>query len=302
MTEAPQPNPSDRSGGPTVRGAVALAVAGAVLASCYVVSRAVGWTEKLPVPWPETVRVDAEFRLLSFPERVGPFQAVQEGDPYYFRPKQPPGADNVFKKTDRDALGIGRASDARRYPERRSNWYLSRYYSDTRRQPGDPRRYWRLDLYYYTGARDPAPHVGEICIRAGGGEITSSEIVKFASPSRPVRPPWNDDVPFKRIVARTYRPGDLSPHQVVEYYVFAVNDGIMTNRLQVKRFLNSPRVTYSYFAKMQFAPVGAVNITDIAAADEAAADFVDHFLPAVLRVLPAAEDITKLRKERETSD
>ena len=277
------------SGSPGVGSVCAFILAVLVVAACLVGSRIIEWVEKLPVPWPEAVVVNTEFRNVGMPDTFGPFRAVQKGEYGYVKPDQPDGPDSIFTDDVKSALGIGHPIDEQRYPDRMSNWYGSRYYIDTREDVKSPTRNWRMDIYYYTGSRDPAPHVGDICIKAGGGDILSTEMVDFRP--LPLRDGWNEGVSFKRILAEGYGQQGIK-YQFVEYYVFAVNDRPMSGRRSVKRYLNRPDVTYSYFAKMQFSPVlrGQV-IEDLGAVDRAAEEFAAAFLGPALEMLPTEEDV-----------
>ena len=226
------------------------------------------------------------------PDVMGPYRAVQEGEFGYVKQNQPPGPDNILTDDVMPALGIGHPIDDGRYLDRRSNWYGSRYYIDTREGASLAVKNWRLDIYYYTGSRDPAPHVGEKCIVAGGGQILGSEAVTFAP--LPLRERWNEGVPFHRILAELYGVQGVK-YRHVEYYVFAVNDAPMNSRVQVKNFLNRPTVTYSYFAKIQFSPIlGKPPGDDLSEIDKAAEEFASHFMGPVLEMLPTQDDIKQI--------
>ena len=75
------------------------------------------------------------------------------------------------------------------------------------------------------------------------------------------------------------------------------------DRNEVRIMLGSLFVKHAYFAKIQFAPVPAVQkvggklryaVPSPAEADQAAADFVKQFLPHILKTLPTAQDVARL--------
>ncbi len=293
MSERPHPTASTRPSGRKVEGAVAFGIAIVIVVAAGLVGHAFAWVEKLPVPWPEGLQIAPGFRNLQLPNEAGPYRAAQDGDKYYDHTGRLDGADNIVDAKDLDTLGIGRKDDQRRFPQRRSNWYASRQYIDTRKNDGEPFQWWRLNVYYYTGVRDAAPHVGEICIIAGGGIIDERKIVSFG-PWPALRTPWHAGADFKRIGARTYA-NDGTRRRQVEYYVFVVNDRPMSDRLKVKNFLNRLTVTYSYFAKVQFSPF-EIGDADAAAIDQAAEDFIGYLMPAVLDMMPTTDAIERLEE------
>jgi hypothetical protein len=91
--------------------------------------------------------------------------------------------------------------------------------------------------------------------------------------------------------------------QFVQYYIFCLNGSPKSSRNEVRFALGSLFVKHAYFAKIQFAPLPAVQqaggrlvyaIANPAQADQAVADFVKHFMPYVLKALPMPKDIERL--------
>ena len=270
--------------------------AGLIVACTAVAVRAVGWTEKLPVPWPEGVRVGEDWRLESPPlDKIGPFE-LERGDGVVRKRDGKPDGEVVLRSADLKALGIGTSYDSDRYPHGSSNWYVARIYRDTRRRAPDRRRHdpyshWQLEVYYYTGIRDKAPHIPERCLLAGGVTIVSSGGSEFEAPRCPG--PWNRTT-FRRTVYERSVGNMARPFQGVEYYVFSL-DGKPTNTPEAVRLhLANPLVRYCYFAKIQFSPAGIGGIRDLNEADSRAQEFVKHFLPEVLKVLPTTEAVGRL--------
>ncbi|MHC4561188.1 MAG: hypothetical protein ACYS8X_00265 [Planctomycetota bacterium] len=282
------------SSDPSKGGLAAFIVAMVVIGLCAGGVKLVGWVEKLPVVWPQGVEVDDAFRNLSLVQSAGPFQIVEPGDPKHLSNDEHDGADRIFKSDLMSLLGIGGAADRRRYPLRQSNWYISRIYVDSRATGrNSPFRYWRLDVYYYTGLRDSVPHVPEICQEAGGATVTS-ENVFFDIPAG--TSPWRERVGFRRVISeRTARNGTSA--RAVEYYIFSVNGRPLNERIDTRIALNMPTVRHSYFAKIQFGPIPDRTIRDIEEVDRRAEEFMQHLLPHVLGMLPTKEDIRKLDRQ-----
>ena len=277
------------------RGAlVAFALAIVVLIVCALTIRAIGKVPKMPVPWPARVQVDEDYRNVSLRRTLGPYRAVEEDDPMCQYVDRQQGADIVFNDEDMDALGIGTAADERRLPTRESNWYTSRIYRDHNvTDPDSPYLYWQVDVYYYTGLRDSVPHVPEICQQVGGAKDLISESTTFTVAG--VRKPWDVEVPFRRVTSWVARTGGVYRKRM-EYYTFSVNDAPLTDRIAVRRTLNSPFVHHMYFAKIQFGPFGNREVGDPEEVDKAAEAFLQHLLPNVLEMLPTETDIHDLDK------
>lgn len=263
---------------------------------------AVGWSwavnvlklamYKEPVPWPAEVRVDPkDFRLLSLPAKFGPYEQVLADGELERQANGAPDGEIVFAADQMEMLKIGTPIDEARVAQRRSNWYVARIYRDTRRSPRDPMAYWRLEMFYYTGALDKVPHVPERCAVAGGAQMVGSTTIEFDVPA--ARRPWDRPIPFRRTVFEMIDRASQSKRQNAEYYTFSLNGQAESSWEQVRWTLStSPQMKYCYFAKVQFGPLGEVS--DLADTDEAARAFVGSFLPSVLYTLPMPEDVAAL--------
>ena len=260
---------------------------------------AVGWnvlvatikvyTMKLAVPWPADVMVNEEFRMLSLPEKFGPYEFVSADGELYPKDGKPDGQIDIDEET-MGLLKIGTPTDRGNLPKRKSNWQVVCYYRDTRVEPGQRHAYWRGEIYYYTGGVDLVPHVPEICGVAGGAVLLGSEDISVSLPGAPSQ--WGaGPVAFRRARFELAGLGG-DAKQFVQYYTFSLNGLPESDRNAVRLKLTSPFVRYAYFAKIQFAPWRTV--ADQAQTDEAAREFARHFLPAALKVLPMPEDIEKL--------
>lgn len=288
------PSATDSGAGGNRTGMVAYGIALLIVIASAGLIWWTGWVEKLPIPWPDIVKVNEAFRNVNMPDDVGaPYRSLREGDDGYGFSEYQDGGDRIFPEDQVTTLGFGTPADHRRLPERRSNWYGARIYVNEDAMRGSPFSYWQLYVYYYTGIRDSVPHVGEICIRAGGGNILSAENVTFETPAD-LPEAWANSVTFRRIYADVVAD-DGSKKKWVEYYVFSVNGAPSTDRRWTRYALMSPLVRHCYFSKIQFSPLRG-EPKDIAEADQAAQDFVTHVLPEVLKMLPMAETIDELDK------
>lgn len=251
-----------------------------VIASIVLAVAAAGWgatvrllewaTEKQPVTWPRAVQVDPETRrLITFPDVLG--------ETYRLHADQ---GDHVLSDIDLHLLGMKTGYDnAERVSRRQSNWYVSRTYVDTR--PEATWRTWRLSVYYYTGGLDKVPHVPERCAVAAGARWLGSTDIRLPSLAAP--PAWAKGLQACRALFAQ------AQEQSVEYYLFSLNGVPKTDWKVVRGTLSLPWVRHCYFAKIQFAPIGPVS--DLAEADQAAAEFAQACLPEVLRMLPTEQDV-----------
>ncbi len=267
---------SSRSGG--IHFFIALVVVCLIGVGIYLLKR----PEALPIEWPGGVRVNSEFRLISLPEKVGPFELVDH---------------KVFDEDLIRALGIGTSYDKERLPHRRSSWYGVGFYADQRKDQGKASQLWRMEIFYYTGLRDNVPHVPERCLDAAGVTVLSRETVLFKSLA--AREPWDKDVKFRRVHYRFTGSGGNESRDGAEYYVFSVNGKPFSSSDIVRLKLAMPTITYSYFAKIQFTALSADGIESADQADEAAGEFINVMLPSMLNTLPMADDIEKLKRNEQ---
>jgi len=278
-----------------------------LIASLILAVTALGWgtaTEligivlrKSPVPWPANVVVDEDFRLRSFPERLGPYALAADGTINKGQEGEPdgvPDGDRTLPEDILELLHIGTGVDRDRLGQRSSNWYASRVFVDTR--PGRQFTHWELEVTYYTGGLDNVPHVPEVCLLAAGATLIDSEcgVVPFSAPA--ARSPWDGELSVNRTVyEKRNHSGTLD--KGVQYYIFSLNGRPEPMWEKVRLELTSPFGSYCYFAKVQFAP--RRQVTDVDKADEAAADFIQYVLPSVLQALPMPQDIQALNAAEE---
>jgi len=266
-------------------------------------------TEKAPVPWPAGVEVNDKFVITSMPDKMGPFEFVSADGELDFDPKTQgfrkdnlPDGEGEVAPDLMELLGIGTATDERNLPLRQSNWLSIRTYRDSRRPAGDPLRYWRLEVYYYTGGVDLVPHTPEICAVAGGAQWLGTTDMSVTIDG--VEAPWgNTPLAFQRALFQRTDMQGAAVGQFIQYYIFCLNGSPKNSRNEVRFALGSLFVKHAYFAKVQFAPLPAVQqqagrlvyaIPDPAQADLAVADFVKYFMPYVLKTLPMPKDIERL--------
>jgi len=279
-------------------------------AAVILASAAVGWsvavhvlkivTRKEAVPWPAGVVVDEHFRMTSLPDRLGPYEFVAADGEIHRDPEtgepvkdgRPDGDASVDEET-MELLKIGTSTDERNLPKRKSNWLTIRQYRDSRVAPGQPLRYWRAEIYYYTGGVDLVPHVFEICGPAAGAELLGTEKVPVRLSGAP--DPWGSGPVELRGGRLEKAQLDGRKYRLAEYYIFSLNGRPENDRLKVRWKLMSPFVRHAYFAKIQFGPLGSV--VDHREADRAAKEFARHFLPEALKVLPMPADLERLDAE-----
>ena len=65
--------------------------------------------------------------------------------------------------------------------------------------------------------------------------------------------------------------------------------------------LSLPWVRHSFFAKIQFSPIGGGEVKDIAEADREAQEFLSHVLSGVMAMLPTASDVERLDAEEQSN-
>lgn len=276
-TSQTQPTRDSRRSG-SIHFVIALVVVCAIGVGIHLYKR----PEAKPIEWPRGVRVNSDFRLISLPKKVGPFELIDVRE---------------LKEDVVRALGIGTGYDKERYPFRQSSWYGTAYYADRRKGQAEPFRLWRMEIFYYTGLRDNVPHVPERCLDAGGVSVLSRETVQFKSLAAPE--PWDKDVEFRRVHYRVSGPGNIGSREGAEYYIFSVNGTPYSSSDRVRVELAMPNVTYSYFAKIQFAASSSGGVEGAEAADAAAGEFINVMLPSMLNTLPMADDIEDLKRNEQ---
>jgi len=290
----------------TVKGWLHFGVAAAVLAVTaigfeYAIATLKWVTQKEPVPWPKDVVVSPDhFRWENLPAQVGSrYEVAADGELYRNKPADGvPDGENIIREELMETLKIGTPLDKARVGERRSNWYTSRVYRDNRLPDGHPLKYWQLDVYYYTGGLDTVPHVPERCMQAAGATPLGTEEVVFSVPA--ARSPWDGDVRFQRARFSVPDPDGFGSRDVSEYYVFSLNGKPETSWERVRLELTYPWLRYTYFAKIQFGPVGGG--IDVESTDAAAEDFMNYFLPVIAQALPRPEDVAALEAAQEQAE
>lgn len=271
-------------------------LAGSAAGFQYTVETLKWVTQKESVPWPQWVVVDPEIlRWENLPEQLGDRFFLAEDGEFGGEPDGLADGELLLEPDVLDSLGIASSWDKARAKDRRSNWHVVRIYRDAKRPPGDPLRYWRLGVYYYTGSLDLVPHVPERCLVAGGATLEDSKEIKFSILH--AKKPWNDPVPFRRTRYKVADALKLHSSQYVQYYTFSLNGEPESSWEKVRLHLAKPWVKYCYFSKLQFAPLFPVD--DLEEADQAAKELMNYFLPVILRALPMPSDIEALKAAEE---
>lgn len=188
-----------------------------------------------------------------------------------------------------ESLAIGTPLDASNFKDRKSTWYVSRTYIDRKKTIGEKYSQWQLDVTYYTGTMDKAPHFPERCLEAGGMFLGKKGNVTFSAPGAPG--PWGEGPVTCRFVEFSNPQIDRANLRV-QYYVYSLNGYPERSWEAVRLKMASVFGKYAFFAKIQFNP--ANEIRDLDEAKQASEEFVQYMLPEVLKALPMPEDIKRL--------
>ena len=200
-----------------------------------------------------------------------------------------PDGERTIDDEVREILAIGTPLDKSAHKDRKSTWYVSRTYIDRTKPKGSAYRLWRLDVTYYTGTMDKAPHFPERCLEAGGRVLGEQDNVDFKVPDAPEV--WGEKPVTCRFVQ--YRnPQETSQPLRVQYYVFALNGYPESSWKTVRLTTHSIFGKYNYFAKIQFDSINPIRNSD--ESEKATAEFVKYMLPEVLKALPMPEDVERL--------
>ena len=255
---------------------------------------------KYPVDWPVGMKVTEDFRLSTFSTVLGDYVSPGE-DGVFFRDKDgktdgKPDGEHIIPEEERNILGVGTKIDAPLLDSRRSNWYVSRYYVNTKNS-NPALAIWQLDVTYYTGATDKVAHVPGRCMIAAGATPTGDRVLTFKGDSS--RQGW-ENLKIVRSAFDLSSKYNFSGAQVVQYYTFSLNGKNEPSWKAVRLHMSAtPWEKYSYFAKIQFGPIRPVD--SVEEADRAAQDFVSNFLPEVLKALPAASRIKSLNSGQDST-
>jgi len=196
-----------------------------------------------------------------------------------------------------ESLAIGTALDHEAYDDRKSTWYVSRTYVDTTKARGEKYRLWQIDVTYYTGTLDKAPHFPERCLRAAGMILGDMGNTEWSVPQAPNV--WGSKPVSFRYVEYRNRHRDVG-NLNVQYYVYSLNGQPESSWKAVRLAMGSVFGKYAYFAKIQFHPLN--DIRDAQEAKEATGQFVKYMLPEVLKYLPTQEDIKRLESSPQQAE
>ena len=196
-----------------------------------------------------------------------------------------------------ESLAIGTPLDYEAYDDRKSTWYVSRTYIDTTKSRSEKYRLWQVDVTYYTGTLDKAPHFPERCLRAAGMILGDMGEIELSVPEAPGS--WGSEPVSFRYVEYGNRHRDVA-NLNVQYYVYSLNGKPESSWKAVRLAMGSVFGKYAYFAKIQFHPLN--DIRNAKEAKEATAEFVEYMLPEVLKHLPTQEDIKRLESNPQQAE
>jgi len=188
-----------------------------------------------------------------------------------------------------ESLAIGTTLDRSTVGDRKSTWYVSRTYIDRTKNTSDAYRLWQLDVTYYTGTMDKAPHFPERCLEAAGMALGKMGNVEFRVPDAPGI--WGDSPVTCRFV-EYHNPRGSWENRHVQYYVYSLNGYPQSSWKVVRLKMAAVFGKYACFAKIQFHSLNEIRDRD--EAKQATEEFVKYMLPEVLKALPAVEDIKRL--------
>jgi len=165
--------------------------------------------------------------------------------------------------------------------------YLAWNLRDRTREADAPDAVVRLFVTYYTGKRDPVPHVPEECWAAGGWEqLAGSEarVTVTAADGRPVTIPVTllEFAPPGRRGTRGAAAGEGAPRLVVAYFFYA-NGQYVNSRLGVRRAVANLRDRYAYYSKIElsFHDDGAGRLADREQTLAATSRFLNVLMPVL---------------------
>ena len=279
----------ESAGRPWLHFAVAAGLLLVVGAGWQGIMSALRWSmAKSPVPWPAGVKVDEHHRLTTFPEKLGPYLIVQDGEWSGGQTDGMLDGVQVIREEVLEEMGT---------KDHDLNWYFSGIYRDTRSGganalPG--RHYVQMQISYYTGLLDAVPHIPFVCLGAAGYTVIAGES-GFVSVSVPTAArPWNNLEIYRTTFTK-------KGNKTAQHHFFSVNGKPSADWKLVRGRLSVPWVTSCSVARGQLG-VGAAEgggllpETDTAKCDELCRDFLAHALPEILRFLPSAEDVAALEK------
>ncbi|MCK4625090.1 MAG: hypothetical protein KAV00_07265 [Phycisphaerae bacterium] len=237
---------------------------------------------KKPVPPPANAQFD-NHRLVNFPDKIGPYVLLGDGELSKERDGEPDGL-FIMRDDDLETLGTMRHD---------MNWYYMALYRDTRAGPGGAGRFIRLDITYYTGLLEAVPHVGERCIVAGGGTIDYSQCKPVPVNLLPLSSKWDQWQNIK-MYRTTYeiRQKDGVVTRASQYHIFSMNGEPIYDWMKVRWKMGALSLKYCYFAKIQIATQAPE--PDVKKSDDICGEFIRHILPEVLQFLASPDDVKKL--------
>ncbi|MEM8737153.1 MAG: exosortase/archaeosortase family protein [Planctomycetota bacterium] len=194
-----------------------------------------------------------------------------------------------------------------------TEYYLSRWYTDSRLPKNSPGSQIRLHVAYYTGLVDTVPHVPDRCFVVSGVEhkglhtefvrldpehVTPRDQGTGFQADAELRPPGSDPfgpgttvtLPSRDIetVRFTYGPNartDIDQHVL---YFFAANGKFLASPNDVRLHGFDIRDRHSYYCKIEVQVLGE---TDPDRVTELVTDLLDVMLPEILACLPDWEQV-----------
>ncbi len=171
--------------------------------------------------------------------------------------------------------------------------YIQWVLEDPRRPAGDPLRYPVLFVTYYTGGRTQVPHTPERCHLAVNWAVLSESVLDF--PVRDGPDGQEEGVSAKCLLFN--KPGLIEEQKRTVVYTFYANCRFTWNRNVIRLLLADPRVSRSFFSKVEVSFAGSdsgLSNPDPQQAADAARQVLQVVLPVLVRDhWPRYEDLQK---------
>jgi hypothetical protein len=124
--------------------------------------------------------------------------------------------------------------------------YLSWVLEDTSAAPDSPLRFAQVDVTYYTGGIDLAPHTPDVCVVASGYEP-----VTLRSQTVDVGALGAEDRELPVRVCTFEKTSVFDAEQFTVVYTFFCNGRFVNESYDVRSLVRNPRYTYAFFSKVE---------------------------------------------------
>ena len=156
-----------------------------------------------------------------------------------------------------------------------------------------PRAVMNVGVYYYTGMVDTVAHIPDRCYIADGFEPSQYDIRRWACFTERS----TDAQAAARVIQVVDQVADRQSSPLKVGYFFQVNGRYTNDPLDVRATLQDLFQKHGYYAKVEM----MIALEDRQAAETTMADFLQHALPEIEKVLPdwqkvKAQEVADARK------